>query len=70
MLPVSICKGDGHLVRGLKGPWAFDGSSSVQSAGVGGTVSSVVPVPGGRLARKGRVGAEQFEGLSGVRFRL
>lgn len=70
MLPVSICKGDGPLVRGLKGPWTFDASSSVQSAGVGGTVSSAVPVPGGRLARRGRVGTEQFEGLSRGRSRL
>ena len=39
-------------------------SSSLQSAGVGGTVSRVVPFPGGRLARSGRVGVDLLIGLS------
>ena len=39
-------------------------SSSLQSAGVGGTVSRVVPLPGGRLARSGRGGVALLTGLS------
>jgi len=59
MLPVSMCNGASPLEfeRGLETDPSLDVLSSLQSAGVGGTVSSAVPVPGGRLCLKGSVGA-------------
>lgn len=68
MLPVSICSGP--CERSREGARFFVPSSSLQSAGVGGTGSRVVPVPGGRLDRSGSVGANPEDGLSVGRFRL
>lgn len=45
-------------------------SSSLQSAGVGGTVSRLVPVPGGYLDPRGSVGADPEDRPSMGRFRL
>jgi hypothetical protein len=51
MLLVSICRGTGALDRmPVDTSWAA-ASSSLQPAGVGGTVSRLVPRPGGRLVR-------------------
>lgn len=63
ILPVSICNGPGpfglfdHVVW-----WA--GVSSLQSAGVGGTGSRLVPCAGGRLVRKAEEGASSAEAVS------
>lgn len=70
MLPVSIRNGDGLFVRSREAARSLVPSSSLQSAGVGGTVSRLVPVPGGRLDRSGSVGANPEDGLSIGRFRL
>lgn len=51
MLPVSICSGAGPLDRMPEEPGLGSMSSSLQSAGVGGTASRLVPRPGGRLVR-------------------
>ena len=64
MLPVSICNGNGPCERSREGIRAFVPSSSFQSAGVGGTVSRLVPVPGRRLNRSGCVGASPVDGVS------
>ena len=70
MLPVSICNGAGPCERSREGARSLVPSSSLQSAGVGGTVSRLVPVPGGRLDRSGSVGANPEDELSIGRFRL
>lgn len=58
MLPVSICRDDGPCEPSREGgARPFVPSSSTQFAGVGGTVSRLVPVPGGPRNRKGSVGA-------------
>lgn len=43
--------------RGLETDGFVEVLSSLQSAGVGGTASRTVPLPGGRLCRNGSVGA-------------
>lgn len=69
MLPVSICRDDGPCERSREGgARPFVPSSSLQSAGVGGTVSRLVPVPGGPLNRKGNVIPEDESSIG--RFRL
>ncbi len=69
ILPVSICNAAGP-VDVLSNPGWGAGLSSLQSAGVGGTVSRVVPLPGGRLERKGRICATSDRGDSEVLSRL
>ena len=69
MLPVSMCKGPGPF-GGSRDLCSWVVESSRQSAGVGGTVSRLVPWPGGRLVRTGKVGASPVEGLPAGRLRL
>ena len=70
MLPVSICNGNGPCKRSREGGWSFAPSSSLQSAGVGGTVSRLDPVPGRRLDRTGSVGPRPEDELTIGLFRL
>ena len=70
MLPVSICNGNGLCKRSRDGGRSFAPSSSLQSAGVGGTVSRLHPVPGKRLDRTGSVGPSPEDELPIGRFRL
>lgn len=65
-----MCKADGPCQRSREDARSIVPSSSLQSAGVGGTVSRLVPVPGGYLERSGSVGADPEDGLSIGRFRL
>ena len=65
ILPVSICNCPCERSREARSSVV----PSLQSAGVGGIVSRLVPVPGGRLDRNGN-GAIPEDGLSTGRFRL
>lgn len=62
--------GDGPCERSGEHVRSLTASSSLQSAGVGGTVPRLVPVPGRRLDRNGSVGASTEDGLSIGRLRL
>ena len=69
MLPVSSCR----AIRPFEGPpLALSGTteSSLQSAGVGGTVSRLVPCPSVRLARSGSVGTRSKYEVSMGLFKL
>lgn len=70
ILPVSICNGPGPLVLFDHVDWWTVVSSSLQSAGVGGTGSRLVPCPGGRLVRNAEGGASSAEGGSEALFML
>ena len=66
-----MCRGDGPFDLDLfRKVFEGLGDSSRQSAGVGGTVSRVVPLPGGPRCRNGSVGPNVDEGLSVNLFRL
>ena len=70
ILPVSMCSVDRPIERSRMVGMLLGLFSSLQSAGVGGTVSRLVPLPGGRLDRRGSVGAIPDDGLSEALFKL
>ena len=70
ILPVSMCNGDGPCKWSREDGRSFVPSSSLQSAGVGGTVSRLLPVTGRRLERSESVDATPEEGLPTGRFKL